>query len=81
MPVVQFNSSIHTWKERGAHCTLIKELSIIRAFNYDQSAGSGMAHFLKAANCLFFLYEAASPIIQVWVAENLELEKRTSILH
>ncbi len=61
--------------------TIIRAQSIIRTFNYDQSAGSGMAHFLNTANCLFFLYEAASPIIQAWVAENLELEKRTSILH
>lgn len=66
-------------KGRTLH-TIIREQSIIRAFNYDQSAGSGMAHVLKAANCLFFLYEAASPIIQAWVAENLALEKRTSIL-
>lgn len=67
----------------GAHIahSIIRAQSIIRAFNYDQNAGSGMAQFLNTANCLFFLYEAASPIIQAWVAENLELEKRTSILH
>ncbi len=46
MPVVQFNSSIYTWKEKGRTLhTIIREQSIIRAFNYDQSAGSGMAHF------------------------------------
>ncbi len=80
MPVVHFNSSIHTWKERGAHCTLLLENNLLLE-PLIMIKVLAVEWLIFLANCLFFLYEAASPIIQAWVAENLELEKRTSILH